>query len=439
MRKLLYSFVGFSMVSNILAEKPNIVFILTDQQTASAMSCAGNLDIKTPHIDQLANEGIRFTNAYCSSPLSTPSRASIFTGLPSGYTQMLKNGSNIPTEIRPNTLGNLVKNKGYDCAYAGKWHLPTNSIEDDEWGFRVLNKYGDRGLAESCINFLNEEHSNPFFMVASFINPHNICQFARGQVLPDAEIIASPLAKCPKLPVNFAIALFEPEVIRIEQQANPALYPTVHFSENDWRQYRDAYYRLVEQIDAEIGKLISTLEKNNQIENTIIFFSSDHGDGVGAHHWNQKSVLYEEVVNIPFIVRLPKAQNRGQVKNQIINNGTDFFATVCDYSDAKLSKNCQGKSLRTILESKESKGEIHQYIVSETFFDRGITHGWMVRTPDFKYVVYDRGALREQLFDMKSDRGEMVNLAMKKENDEQLKRYRHILEKWKKTNKVKYY
>ena len=127
------------------------------------------------------------------------------------------------------------------------------------------------------------------------------------------------------------------------------------------------------------------------------------------------------------------------VKHQIINNGTDFVATVCDYSNAKLSKNCQGKSLRTILESKESKGEIHQYIVSETFFDRGITHGWMVRTPDFKYVVYDRGALREQLFDMKSDRGEMVNLAMKKENDEQLKRYRHILEKWKKTNKVKYY
>lgn len=421
MKKFVYTIIGVSLASNMLAEKPNIVYIMNDQQTANAMSCAGNGDIKTPNIDRLAKEGIRFTNSYCSSPLCTPSRATMFTGLPSGYTQMFRNGSSIANEIRPNTLGNLVKNAGYDCAYAGKWHLPTNSVEGAEWGFRVLSEFGDRGLAESCANFLSEKHNKPFFMVASFNNPHNICQFARGQELPDATITPSLLAECPKLPANFAIAPYEPDAIRAEQQANPKFYPTASFSEDNWRLYRDTYYRLVEHVDNEIGKIITALEKNKQLANTIIIFSSDHGDGVGAHHWNQKSVLYEEVVNIPFIVRLPKAQNKGQEKNQLVNNGTDFFATVCDYSGAKLPQNCQGKSLRPILENKEDKNEIHSYIVTETLFDNGITHGWMVRTPDFKYVVYAKGNLREQLFDIKCDRGEMVNLAVQKEYEEQLK------------------
>lgn len=437
MNKYLLSIAGITLASNIFAQKPNIVYIFTDQQTASAMSCAGNDEIKTPNMDRLAKEGIRFTNAYCSSPLSTPSRAAMFTGLPSGYTQMLRNGANIPDEIRPNTLGNLVRNEGYECAYAGKWHLPTNSLESNEWGFRILSKYGDRGLAEACVGFLNEEHSKPFFMVASFKNPHNICQFARGEELPDANITPSPFDQRPNLPANFAIAPYEPDAIRMEQRANSdLLYPSVNFSENDWRLYIDTYCRLVEHVDNEIGKIISALKKNKQFDNTIIIFSSDHGDGLGAHQWNQKSVLYEEVVNIPFIVKLPNSKNSGQIKNQLINNGTDFFATVCDYAGAKLPQICQGKSLRPILENKRYKSEIHPYVVSETAFDRGVTHGWMVRTLDFKYVVYDNGTLNEQLFDMHSDRGEMVNLAVQKEYADSLKVYRRLLSAWKKSNKV---
>jgi arylsulfatase A-like enzyme len=434
-KKILYCITGIAFGNSLSAQKPNIVYIFTDQQTASAMSCAGNVDIKTPNIDRLAAEGVRFTNAYCSSPLSTPSRAAMFTGLPSGYTQMLTNGSTIPTEIRPDILGSLVKNAGYDCAYAGKWHLPDSDMENGAWGFQVLHNHNDAGLAESCVNYIAEKHDKPFFLVASLMNPHNICEYARGQELPDATIVPSPLADCPSLPANFTIAPYEPEAIRMEQRANIKLYPTINYSTDDWRRYRDAYYRLVEHIDIEIGKIISALEKNKMLENTVIIFSSDHGDGVGAHQWNQKSVLYEEVVNIPFIVRLPKAQKAGVIKKQLINNGIDFFATVCDYAGAKMPPACQGKSVRPILENN-SKAEIHPYIVSETLFDRGKTYGWMVRTPSYKYVVYDRGRNPIQLFDMKNDRGEMVNLAVEQKYKSVLQEYNHKLNDWKKLNKI---
>jgi arylsulfatase A-like enzyme len=436
-KKILYCIAGITIGNGTSAQKPNIVYIFTDQQTASAMSCAGNADIKTPNIDHLAAEGIRFTNAYCASPLSTPSRAAMFTGLPSGYTQMLTNGSTIPAEIQPNMLGSLVKNAGYDCAYAGKWHLPDSDMENGAWGFQVLHNHEDAGLAESCVNFIAEKHEKPFFLVASLMNPHNICEYARGQELPNATIEASPLADCPNLPSNFAIAAYEPEAIRMEQRANIKLYPTINYSVDDWRRYRDAYYRLVEHIDIEIGKIISALEKNKMLENTVIIFSSDHGDGVGAHQWNQKSVLYEEVVNIPFIVRLPKAKNAGKVKSQLINNGIDFFATVCDYAATKVPPSCQGKSVRLILENN-SNDEIHPHIVSETLFDRGNTYGWMVRTLRYKFVVYDRGKNPVQLFDMENDRGEMVNLAVEQKYISLIQEYSRKLKDWQKVNKTAY-
>ena len=328
--------------------KPNIIYIFTDQQTAKAMSCVGNTDLHTPNIDRLAEEGIRFTNAYCSTPLSTPSRAAMFTGFPSGYIQTLKNASSIPEKIKPSSLGNLLSANGYDCVYGGKWHLPEPAIESPEWGFRVIHGYDERGLAESAVDFINERHLKPFFLVASFVNPHNICEFARGQKLPQATIVNSLPEKYPALPENFEIPQLEPEAIRTEQKANNKAYPTSHFSTNDWRLYIDTYYRLVEHIDTEIGKILTALERNHLLENSIIIFSSDHGDGLASHKWNQKSVLYEESVNIPFIVRLPGAKNKGEVRSQLVNNGIDFYASICDYSGIKLPENRYGKSLKPI-------------------------------------------------------------------------------------------
>ena len=97
-------------------------------------------------------------------------------------------------------------------------------------------------------------------------------------------------------------------MIDYEQALNYSAYPTRHYSPDDWRRYRSLYFRLVEKVDAEIGKIVDAIDRRNLWRNTVVIFTSDHGDGVGAHHWNQKSALYEEVVNVPLIVTLPRKE-----------------------------------------------------------------------------------------------------------------------------------
>ena len=296
---------GISSMTAMAQQRPNIIYIFTDQQTASAMSCTGNLDLNTPNMDRLAANGIRFENAYCSAPLSGPSRSAMFTGHYPGTIGMLRNGANMPDSINAITLGNLMSAGGYDCVYGGKWHIPVLDIPDGEFGFSQLHPHTDYGLAEACVEYISQKHDKPFFLVASFDNPHNICEYARKQNLPYGNIQEPDIRDCPGLPVNFAKNPYDAGVIEYEKRSNFNVYPSVDYTLEDWRKYRYVYYRLVEKIDKEIGKIIDAIDDKNLWENTIVIFSSDHGDGIGAHNWNQKSALYEEVVNIPLIVSLP--------------------------------------------------------------------------------------------------------------------------------------
>ena len=109
-----------------------------------------------------------------------------------------------------------------------------------------------------------------------------------------------------------------------------------------------------------------------------------------AHHWNQKSALYEEVVNIPFIVTLPGKKHAGTKLPQLISNGVDFFATVCDWAGAKLPEDADGKSFRKIAEEGNPQAPHQEYVITETQFDGSKTRGWMVRTARYKYVLYDK-------------------------------------------------
>ena len=127
-------------------ERPNILYIMTDQQTANAMSCAGNTDLRTPNMDKLAERGIRFTNAYCSMPLSGPSRGAMFTGYMPGEVGLLENGTPMPDSLHSTSLGVLMNKAGYTCAYAGKWHVHTNSLPDKQaFGFENLHGHNDFG------------------------------------------------------------------------------------------------------------------------------------------------------------------------------------------------------------------------------------------------------------------------------------------------------
>jgi arylsulfatase A-like enzyme len=419
---------GLASVAAAAAEKPNIILIMTDQQAGMALGCAGNPYARTPAMDRLAENGIRFRNAYCSFPLSGPSRAAMFTGLYPGESGLDENGMELPDSLAGKTLGELLTAAGYDCGYVGKWHIGPVSLPGDSHGFRSIKGNGDEGLAEAAVGYLKERHRKPFFMVASFTNPHNICEFARGQKTPMADIgPRPPVEDCPGLPSNFAVAPYDASVIAFERSQSYSLYPTQSYTNDDWRQYLNAYYRLLEHVDAEIGKIVDEIDRQNLWKNTLIIFTSDHGDGAAAHHWNQKTALYEEVANIPLIVCLPGKKHAGEVSEVLVNNGVDLMPTLCAVTGASLPQGRSGVDLLAAFES----GNLPEYVVTETNFKQTAgTFGWIVRTQKYKYVLYDKGRYREQLFDMESDRGETRNLAVESSSADILEQHRKILRSW---------
>lgn len=404
-----------------MPDRPNIVYIFTDQQSGSAMSCAGNPDLRTPAMDSLAREGVLFENAYVTQPLCTPCRASMFTGMMPHECGAPKNGMAIREDLRSRELGRVLQDSGYECLYGGKWHIPQGAMPpQNDHGFRVLCGFQDNRLAEACVSYFREHTQQPardrkpFFLVASFDNPHNICEWSRNMALPWGSI-GQPLPpeECPNLPPNFMPAAFEPEIIRIEQKCNWAINAYQDRSPVDWRQLRWAYFRLVEKVDREIGKVLDGLKAHGLDGNTVVIFSSDHGDGHGAHRWNQKSALFEEIVRVPMIIRPPGGMT-GSPDTRLASIGLDLYPTVCDYAGLTRPTGLRGHSLRPLVEGR-TPSSWRERLFIETLFDGGRgydTQGRVVCTPQHKYVCYDRGQYREQLFDMAKDPDEMVNLAV---------------------------
>jgi arylsulfatase A-like enzyme len=400
-----------------MRDRPNIVYLSTDQQSAFAMGCMGNADLSTPNMDRLAGEGVCFERAYCTQPLCTPSRASMFTGLMPHECGVPRNGMAIREDLREQELGRLLQASGYECVYGGKWHVPQIAMpEENDHGFRTVCGFDDSRLAEACVAYLGQRarERRPFFLVASFDNPHNICEWGRNMPLPWGAIgEPPPVAECPNLPANFMPAAFEPEVIRLEQEAHWGIYPYRERPPEDWRRLRWAYYRLVEKVDREIGRVLDGLEAHGLKEDTVVIFSSDHGDGHGAHQWNQKSALFEEIVRIPLIVRAAGGK-AGLRSVRLVSSGLDLLPTICDYAGAQRPEGLRGQSLRPVIEGNTTVAW-REHLAIETLFDGGRGYdaeGRAVIAGKHKYVAYDRGRYREQLFDIERDPGEMVNLAV---------------------------
>ncbi len=421
--------IGFA--SPLLAQQPDIILIITDQQTASAMSCVGNPDVKTPAMDELAKDGVLFKNAYVSYPLSGPSRASLITGKTPCELGIKDNEDNLKQEDRQNSIGFRLTAAGYNCLYAGKWHIPQVNIPEEGTGFHKVCNMDDNILVDACTPYIREKGNKPMFLVASFLNPHEICEYARDESLPFSRLNNEFLLKdCPNLPSNFPEPAYYPEALTLQKEADPKSYPTRSYTDDDWRKYLYAYYRLVEKVDAEIGKLISELKANGKYNNSLILFVSDHGDGVTSHRWNQKRSLQEEVIRIPFIVKPPKGKGISNQKNDeaLINTSLDIFQTICDYAGVKTEQNLKGKSVRPVLEGKTKT--LHDYVFVETLLDGINTRGWCVIGKNYKYVLYRFFKNREQFFDRNFDPKEMQNLAVDKNYHNTLMQYRKELFNW---------
>lgn len=418
---------------NTSGQKPNVLLIITDQQTATSMSCTGNKYLSTPALDQLAATGVRFENNYSVQPLCLPFRSSLQTGRYPHEIGTISNGKDINGDFP--LLGNLMASEGYQCDYFGKWHV---GVSPEEAGYQGYDNVGkDDKKAEAAREFLLKKQNKPFFLTVSFMNPHNICELARadavGTDLPDGSIGLAPtnLDDLPPLPNNFDYPNDEPSVIREIQKSSKIHYPTADWDELTWRQYLWGYYRLVEKVDLEIGRVLQALKDGGHEENTVVIFTSDHGEGVAMHHWNQKQILYDQSTKTPLIISW-KGNTKENVYKGLTSAALDIPMTILDYARAHIPLPMQGVSLKQIAEGKPSKER--KYVIAETMFALGRKNlgatGRMIRTKKYKYCIYDNGERREQLFNLQTDIGEMNNLVNDDKFSKVLNKHRQLITQW---------
>jgi arylsulfatase A-like enzyme len=417
--------------------RPNILIITTDQQFGDAMSCRlGDRYLKTPNMDSLAANGTLFARAYCANPLCVPSRTSIYTGRYPVETGVETNDTTEIDARRFPLMGTVFKRAGYATGYFGKWHLPFDQRNPAVTGFDSVNASKasrDVGATEGAAAFIKTKRSAPFLLVVSLLDPHNICEWARGQQLSEGPVgTPPPLDQCPPLRPNHAPQADAPDsvaLMRRSYQATP-MFPVGKFDEKKWREYIWAYYRMIEKSDARIGQLLDALRQAGVEKDTLVVFSADHGDCQGAHGWNQKTILYEEAARVPCIFSW-KGVTKPQVSNRLVHTGVDFLPTLCDYAALPKPAGLSGLSLK---QTKEN----HPYVVVSNHMVQGAPidgrtpepAGRMLRTDRYKYTVYSEGQKREALVDLQKDPGEMVNLAGKTEHAEVVQQHRKLLAGW---------
>jgi len=426
---------------------PNILFVLTDQQTLRAMSCAGDPSIKTPAMDRLAAEGVRFDKSCCASPVCGPSRASLVTGQMPNKHRLVYNSdarfANHDTERLP-TIADHLRGAGYGAYWIGKWHaqefypnreerihgfdfLPTTAT-----GFHGLGLDMDAAVTDRAVEFLETPPAEPWFLGVAWHNPHDICYWVMEEYRDQLDPITSQ-GDLPPLPDNFEIAPDEPEFFKICRQRDhygPEWKWTTKWDKTAWRKYLRAYHRLTGLIDKELGRLLEALDRTGLAENTLVVFTSDHGESCGGHQLVMKLSPYEEVISVPLIARLPGTIPAGKICRTHVASGVDLLPTFCDFAGAPSPVGTPGVSLRGVLENPDAEGRPFAVIHVDTDPKRHEVFARVVRTPDFKYMHFSIGEPAEALYDLNNDPGEMKNLAKEPDAQEEVLRHRRLLEAW---------
>jgi arylsulfatase A-like enzyme len=407
---------------------PNILVIITDQQTIDTISAAGCPYINTPAMDRLTRRGMSFAESYSPNPVCSPARSVIFSGRTSSETGVYVNGRPIRSDI-PNLGQWFTQNTNYETVYSGKWHVPAGFTHFIP-GFRVLHagisgqgNLGDTGASRACEGFLhNRSPERPFLLVASFLQPHDICEWLRINMNNPGKLRYPELAdRLPPLPDNFEFDRREPAyMIEQRNRCEPA---EGGWDERQWRYYIWSYYRHVEMVDGEIGRVLDALDKTGYASNTLIVFTSDHGEGLGRHQKVRKSCPYDEISKVPLLVSLPGKVLENKIDKTHLVTSLEIMPTLCDYAGIKPPKNMRGKSLRPVLEGKQT--DWHDYIVTEMPSNRAR----LVRSERYKYINYNEDPV-DLLFDMKNDPGETRNLAADPAYAEVVKEHKKMLQEW---------
>lgn len=362
--------------------KPNLLFLWTDEQRADTMAVYGNTRIHAPNLSRLADQSTVFRRAYVTQAVCTPNRAAVMTGLwphASGCTT-----NNIPLPAGVPCLNELVADSDYRTAYMGKWHLGDEIFAQhgfEEWvgmedgyaghygpdrdrsarsdyhhwlverGYKPGgNNMFSRGFAaglpiEHCkpkfletraCDFLRRRRSEPFMLYVNFLEPHMPFTGPLNEEHAPEEV---------PLPPNFSDPLEENEPLRY--RLLQASYKKQYPDEKAVHALIRKYWGLVTQVDRSVGAILDTLERLGLADNTIVVYTSDHGDMMGSHHLVAKTVMYEESTRIPWLIRMP-----GQRKQQVIESPVsqiDLVPTLLDLMAGDAALSLPGKSLASAI------------------------------------------------------------------------------------------
>jgi len=231
----------------------------------------------------------------------------------------------------------------------------------------------------------------------------------------------------PPVPENYVIPENEPDAVEgymSPKATTPAVTMRKEYDEREWRIYRWIYCRLTELVDQHIQRILDELQNEGLEENTLIVFTSDHGNMDASHRLASKGLFYEESVKVPFLMKYRDVIPAGGVETGfLVSTGLDILPTLCDYAGIKPPDTLLGMSVKLIAEGKRVRHR-RRYVVSEN------GHGRMLRTRQYKYCVYDTGSIRESLVDILNDPGELINLAQDPKYQEVIITHRRLLQEW---------
>jgi arylsulfatase len=441
-------------------ERPNILWICTDQQRFDTIEALGNQHIRTPNLNKLVETGVAFLNAYCQSPICTPSRASFLTGMYPSSVHGCMNGNDYWSGAAP-LVTKLFSDSGYDCGLIGKLHLAGNykrieprgddgyryfkwsPIPIDLWkeghdyadwvrdkGYNLSDfiepPKGDlvtlndikvlRGIpaslhqstwcAERAIEFIKEERTEPWLLSLNPFDPHppfnppeDYYNRFDPSTLPEPLFDESDLASQAKLEnVDFQTKCCRPDM-------------------DNALKIKAAYYAMIELIDAMVGKVIASLKESGQYDNTVIIFTSDHGEALGDHGLLLKGCrFYDGLTRVPLIVSWPKVFKEGLRSTALIEL-TDLAPTLLGLCNIDIPEKMQGKSALKIL-TGEKGADCHRDTVRCEYY-RAVNPNWrphmngtygnMIRDERYKLSIY-HGKNIGELFDLYEDPNEFNNL-----------------------------
>lgn len=432
-----------------MSNRPNILFLMTDHTSSQAISA--DSQCLTPNLDALAAEGTRFGRCYSTNAICSPARASLMTSTyPSTHGMWDCTHTQRPEWVdvpadRFVYFPQLMADAGYYNAYFGKWHVEqSNKLEDFGWhiydrkcagarakaipgsevivpkeGYRDYRLMGvsedsdtqghpafDRGI-EFIQQHLNSEQSDqPFFCFVSTSEPHDT------YVPPKRFFDMYDLDKIQLSPTLYDEPAGKPDVVKRMRSVWRDM------TDADWRRVTAAYWAVITFLDHEVGRIIDILRETGQYENTIIVFASDHGDMLGGHGLITKGVgtPYEEVYNVPLVMRVPGMAAKGE-DNQTQISPVDIAPTLLDLCGVSPMESSQGKSMRPVFEGKANADEwIDSY--AEFFGQRFVYTQRIVWHGDWKYVFSPGGI--DELYNLADDPHERVNLIDEPEHREVL-------------------